>query len=157
MLYRGITYNLDCVNSYRKQAEGDVGAAGSLHDYSSKTIPVHHIREATEPSGLHNSRNPIKPSREEQLDLTEINLLLDGLGPRFTDWQGREPVPVDADLLPSIVPGYKTPFRLLPYATRRTLRDSEMTFLRRMARTLPPHFVLGEHNSEHLLLSMKAY
>ncbi|GFY93973.1 CRS1 / YhbY (CRM) domain-containing protein [Actinidia rufa] len=41
--------------------------------------------------------------------------LLDDLGPRFKDWSGREPLPVDSKLLPSVAPGYKLPFRLLPY------------------------------------------
>jgi hypothetical protein len=44
----------------------------------------------------------------------EADQLLEGLGPRFTDWWGYEPLPVDADLLPAIVPGYKKPFRLHP-------------------------------------------
>src|SRR5262249_24768957 len=43
----------------------------------------------------------------------EADRLLDGLGPRFTDWWGYDPLPVDADLLPAVVPGYLRPFRLL--------------------------------------------
>ncbi|CAD6253361.1 unnamed protein product [Miscanthus lutarioriparius] len=37
----------------------------------------------------------------------EIDKLLDELGPRYTDWPGSDPLPVDADLLPATVPGYK--------------------------------------------------
>uniref|UniRef100_A0A453C5M3 CRM domain-containing protein n=1 Tax=Aegilops tauschii subsp. strangulata TaxID=200361 RepID=A0A453C5M3_AEGTS len=33
--------------------------------------------------------------------------LLDGLGPRFSEWWGYDPLPVDADLLPAIVPGFR--------------------------------------------------
>eukprot|EP01018_Ginkgo_biloba_P022768 Gb_18302 [translate_table: standard] len=73
----------------------------------------------------------------------EINSILDGLGPRFSDWWGYDPLPVDADLLPEVVPGYKKPFRLLPYGMKPKLTDMEMTSLRRLARPLPPHFALG--------------
>ncbi|KAL0283910.1 UNVERIFIED_CONTAM: CRM-domain containing factor CFM3A, chloroplastic/mitochondrial [Sesamum angustifolium] len=79
------------------------------------------------------------------MDLSELDLLLHELGPRFIDWSGREPLPVDADLLPAVVPGFKTPFRLLPHGTRQALRDKEMTYLRRTARLLPPHFALGRN------------
>ncbi|EAY94887.1 hypothetical protein OsI_16687 [Oryza sativa Indica Group] len=70
------------------------------------------------------------------------------LGPRYKDWSGRGPIPVDADLLPGVVPGYKTPFRLLPYMVKSTLRNKEMTALRRLARQTAPHFALGR-NREH--------
>lgn len=73
----------------------------------------------------------------------EIDNLLDSLGPRYTDWPGGKPLPVDADLLPGIVPGYQPPFRVLPYKVRSTLGQKEATSLRRIARFLPPHFALG--------------
>ncbi|ESQ56151.1 hypothetical protein EUTSA_v10024373mg [Eutrema salsugineum] len=73
----------------------------------------------------------------------EINELLECLGPRYTDWQGGYPLPVDADLLPGIVPGYEPPFRVLPYGVRSTLGTKEATSLRRLATVLPPHFALG--------------
>lgn len=73
----------------------------------------------------------------------EIDKLLSDLGPRYADWPGDSPLPVDADLLPNLVPGYQPPFRLLPYGVRRTLGMKESTSLRRIARTLPPHFALG--------------
>ncbi|KAF3632823.1 putative metalloendoproteinase 1-like [Capsicum annuum] len=67
----------------------------------------------------------------------EADKLLEGLGPRFTDWWGCEPLPIDADLLPAIVPGYKKPFRLLPYGVKPKLTNDEMTTLRRLGRPLP--------------------
>ncbi|KAH9327078.1 hypothetical protein KI387_007256, partial [Taxus chinensis] len=79
---------------------------------------------------------------------SEMNKILDELGPRFTDWSGIDPLPVDADLLPKVVPGYKEPFRLLPFGTRRTLSNLEMTNLRRLARSIPPHFAIGR-NRQH--------
>ncbi|XP_004232267.1 CRM-domain containing factor CFM2, chloroplastic [Solanum lycopersicum] len=75
----------------------------------------------------------------------EADKLLEGLGPRFTDWWGCEPLPIDADLLPAIVPGYKRPFRLLPYGVKPKLTNDEMTTLRRLGRPLPCHFVLGRN------------
>lgn len=70
--------------------------------------------------------------------------LLEGLGPRFSDWWGYDPLPVDADLLPAVVPGYRKPFRLLPYGMKPKLTNDEMTSLRRLSRPLPCHFALGE-------------
>ena len=73
----------------------------------------------------------------------EADKLLDGLGPRFSGWWGYDPLPVDADLLPAIVPGYRRPFRLLPSGVPPKLTDREMTILRRLARPLPFHYALG--------------
>jgi len=57
-------------------------------------------------------------SEEELMELIKLNLLLDELGPRFKDWTCREPLPVDADQLPAVVPRYKTSFKLLPTKIR---------------------------------------
>lgn len=73
----------------------------------------------------------------------EADRLLEGLGPRFIDWWRPKPLPVDADLLPEIVPGYRPPFRLCPPHTRPKLTDDELTNLRKLAYALPTHFVLG--------------
>lgn len=77
----------------------------------------------------------------------EADQLLDGLGPRFTDWRGYEPLPVDGDLLPAVIPGYRRPFRLLPYGASPKLTNDEMTTLRRLGRSLPCHFAVGESSS----------
>ena len=86
-------------------------------------------------------------SEEELMEMCDLNHLLDELGPRFKDWTGRQPLPVDADLLPAVVPGYKTPFRLLPYRIRPCLTNKEMTNFRRLARTTAPHFALGKQET----------
>ncbi|KAL3624202.1 hypothetical protein CASFOL_033018 [Castilleja foliolosa] len=78
----------------------------------------------------------------------EADAMLEGLGPRFTDWWGYDPLPVDADLLPAVVPGYKRPFRLLPYGVKPKLTNDEMTTLKRLGRPLPCHFALGR-NRKH--------
>lgn len=146
VLYRGLAYKLDCVKSYSKQA--DAGALGSSREDSPENIKIERLNGAAQSSAVFNSTYFKSLSEEEQMDLSELNLLLEELGPRFVDWSGRGPVPVDADLLPAVVPGYTTPFRLLPHGARRVLRDKEMTYLRRTARAMAPHFALGiPHNT----------
>ncbi|KAF8399120.1 hypothetical protein HHK36_014985 [Tetracentron sinense] len=80
-------------------------------------------------------------------DESEYNSLLDGLGPRFVEWWGTGVLPVDADLLPQNIPGYKTPLRLLPTGMRSRLTNAEMTNLRKLAKSLPCHFALGRNRN----------
>ncbi|RZC58086.1 hypothetical protein C5167_005389 [Papaver somniferum] len=75
----------------------------------------------------------------------EADRLLDGLGPRFVDWWWPKPLPVDADLLPEVIPGFMTPFRLCPPHVRLQLADDELTYLRKLARALPTHFALDAY------------
>lgn len=75
----------------------------------------------------------------------ETDRLLDGLGPRFVDWWMRKPLPVDADLLPEVVKGFRSPSRLCPPRMRSKLKDDELTYLRKLAQSLPTHFVLGRN------------
>lgn len=90
------------------------------------------------------SPNRVRFQLPGEAQLTEeTDQLLDGLGPRFTDWWGYDPLPVDADLLPAVVSGYRRPFRLLPYGVNPTLTNDEMTTLKRLSRPLPCHFALG--------------
>ncbi|XP_022135264.1 CRM-domain containing factor CFM3, chloroplastic/mitochondrial [Momordica charantia] len=77
----------------------------------------------------------------------EYNQLLDGLGPRFVEWWGTGVLPVDADQLRPSIPGYKTPFRLLPTGMRSRLTNAEMTQLRKVAKSLPCHFALGRNRN----------
>ncbi|KAJ6371035.1 hypothetical protein OIU77_001527 [Salix suchowensis] len=75
----------------------------------------------------------------------ETDRLLDGLGPRFADWWMRKPLPVDADLLPEAVKGFRSPTRLCLPRMRSKLKDDELTYLRKLAQSLPTHFVLGRN------------
>lgn len=75
----------------------------------------------------------------------ETDRLLDGLGPRFIDWWMHKPLPVDADLLPEVINGFGPPFRRCPPYTRSQLTDDELTYFRKLAHSLPTHFVLGIH------------
>lgn len=95
------------------------------------------------------SPNRVRFQLPGEAQLTEeAEQLLDGLGPRFNDWWGYDPLPVDADLLPAVVSGYRRPFRLLPYGVSPTLTNDEMTTLKRLSRPLPCHFALGR-NTKH--------
>lgn len=87
-------------------------------------------------------KTPVSPQNMTEEE-TEFNRLLDELGPRFDEWWGTGVIPVDADLLPQKIPGYKTPFRLLPTGMRSRLTNAEMTNLRKLAKSLPCHFALG--------------
>lgn len=87
-------------------------------------------------------RNPVSVQNMTEEE-AEFNSLLDDLGPRFDEWWGTGVIPVDADLLPPKIPGYKTPFRLLPTGMRSRLTNGEMTNLRKLAKSLPCHFALG--------------
>lgn len=93
---------------------------------------------------LKNIDGEYKDTESEVKYEDEIDELLDGLGPRYTDWPGCDPLPIDADMLPGKVDGYQPPFRILPYGVRSSLGLKEATALRRLARVLPPHFALGK-------------
>lgn len=151
VLYRGMTYELPCMQLYSKLVNTKFNYE-HMHDSDDSTINVVgdsweesvSVLKRSDPDLMTSFTNP----SEGLTDTSDIDSLLDQLGPRFKDWSGRSPLPVDADLLPGVVPGYKPPFRLLPYKTRGSLRDRQMTFLRQLARTMPPHFALGR-NRQH--------
>ncbi|XP_042492211.1 CRM-domain containing factor CFM3, chloroplastic/mitochondrial [Macadamia integrifolia] len=147
VLYRGMAYGLICVQSYSKQNEAIQNIACNSRDLkrvASVNVRVNGEVKTKEPSraGLLVSSTDLS---DEPMDRSDLTNLLDELGPRFSDWTGRDPQPVDADLLPGVVHGYKPPFRLLPHGIRHCLRDKEMTMFRRLARTVSPHFALGRN------------
>lgn len=138
VLYRGIPYKLPCVQSFTTRND-DIDESESSKNANGQSFGVKSLNEATE-----RPRNGFSNlSGAEIRDLSELNMLLDEVGPRFKDWSGREPLPVDADMLPAVVPGYRPPFRRLPYGAKLNLKNKEMTYLRRTARIMPPHFALG--------------
>ncbi|XP_006660084.3 chloroplastic group IIA intron splicing facilitator CRS1, chloroplastic [Oryza brachyantha] len=106
--------------------------------YGSKAESFHENDQSID---VHKDNEPVKGTLYER----EVNRLLDSLGPRFVDWWWNTPLPVDADLLPEVVPGFKTPFRQCPPGVRPTLADQELTYLRKLARPLPTHFALGRN------------
>lgn len=147
-LYRGVSYEAPSVRSNKKPRNKNEISRNSLTamdiniDYS-ETSPIYDVHA---PGGDSGSTIEEKKGTELSLEVEyedEVDKLLESLGPRYTDWPGDDPLPVDADLLPGIVPGYEPPFRILPYGVRSTLAEKEATSLRRLARVLPPHFALG--------------
>lgn len=142
MLYRGISYKLQCVQSFSKKNEAVQDILPHPKEVTSNA--THSVGVGTAESYIPDRAKYLKDlSQEELTDFSELNQFLDELGPRFKDWSGREPLPVDADLLPAVDPEYKPPFRLLPYGVRHCLTNKEMTLFRKIARTVPPHFALG--------------
>ncbi|CAM0904296.1 unnamed protein product [Alopecurus aequalis] len=146
---------------FRPTAKNNEGAANKQHarfhissnvDRSSEVRPS---ARSTLVTGV-GSPNKVRLQLPGEVKLAEEgDKLLDGLGPRFSDWWGYDPLPVDADLLPAIVPGFRRPFRLLPSGVPPKLTDREMTILRRLARPLPYHYALGRSsNLQGLAASM---
>ncbi|KAK9272489.1 hypothetical protein L1049_002862 [Liquidambar formosana] len=116
-----------------KSSESTLDGEISIKDGEEEPLPIGIFENV----GL----QPINGSLYER----EADRLLDGLGPRYIDWWMPKPLPVDADLLPEVVPGFKCPFRLCPPSDRPKLTDDELTYLRKLARPLPTHFVLGRN------------
>lgn len=151
-LYRGVSYE-DPALKWKKRifkkketSSNSLPAATSITIGSqSKNSPDNEIH-APRPKTEINAEAANQKETETQMDVKyedEVDKLLDGLGPRYTDWPGLDPLPVDADMLPGVIPGYQPPFRILPYGVRPTLGRQDSTSLRRLARVLPPHFALG--------------
>ncbi|CAK7352610.1 unnamed protein product [Dovyalis caffra] len=148
VLYRGTTYKFQCVQSYTKQNETGMDvmrhAEEAIND-GTNSAGMKDIARNME-SFIPDAAKYLKDlTQEELMDFSELNHLLDELGPRYKDWCGCEPLPVDADLLPAVLHGYKPPLRLLPYGVKPCLRNKETTNFRRLARATPPHFVLGRN------------
>lgn len=136
-VYRGCNYGSD------SKASDQINSSSIM----SYRIATHVTPANSDRSGPH-QRIHEKDDKGGSLHMASLyeregDRLLDGLGPRFADWWMHKPLPVDGDLLPELVPGYKTPFRLSPPFTRSKLADAELTYLRKLARPLPTHFVLG--------------
>ncbi|XP_014513573.1 CRM-domain containing factor CFM3A, chloroplastic/mitochondrial [Vigna radiata var. radiata] len=149
-LYRGVSYEVPSLQQNKQMYKKS--------ENSSKLLPtpsynfVRNSPNIASNSGTSESLANLESTNDqEERDLPkvsyelEVDKLLDGLGPRYTDWSGCDPLPVDADMLPATVPGYQPPFRVLPFGVRSTLGLREATALRRIARTLPPHFALGRN------------
>lgn len=145
VVYRGINYegppsksqlledlssvNTEDLSSVNTDAANSQSAArGTVENITSQVMTQEHHRYLT---------------TEE----VEYNKLVDGLGPRFVDWWGTGLLPIDGDLLPQTVPGFKPPLRLLPTGMRLGLTNAELTNLRKLAKSLPCHFALGRNRN----------
>ncbi|XP_011072348.1 CRM-domain containing factor CFM3, chloroplastic/mitochondrial [Sesamum indicum] len=152
VVFRGTNYEGPISKPQRMNSEDD---ALFVPNVSSLDNSVTRTSDGKSP--VIEKSNPVISARAESMseEEAEYNRLLDGLGPRFEDWWGTGVLPVDADLLPQTIPGYKTPFRLLPAGMRPRLTNAEMTNLRKLAKSLPCHFALGRNrNHQGLAISI---
>ncbi|XP_068305721.1 CRM-domain containing factor CFM3, chloroplastic/mitochondrial-like [Pyrus communis] len=153
VVYRGSNYKGP---SQSQTVDGERGGLFIPDVSSAETLVTRSGNDAT--SGPDNTEQALKiPERVHNMteEEAEFHSLLDDLGPRFEEWWGTGVLPVDADLLPKTIPGYKTPFRLLPTGMRSRLTNAEMTTLRKLAKSLPCHFALGRNrNHQGLALAI---
>lgn len=152
-LYRGVSYELPEAPQFNKW----IYKRNEITPFPETDVSTIVPSESSSHSNVHEPRQKgaetLTEGEQGSEQLTEVQVnyedevdkLLDGLGPRYTDWPGLDPLPVDADMLPGVVPDYKPPFRILPYGVRSSLGVKEATALRRLARRLPPHFALGRN------------
>lgn len=180
-LYRGVSYEVPSVQLNKRIYRRNEQPASSLprstdkqiykgNDRSSYSLSKATDIPALDPSTIgsynivHSPEKNLEMATKEQVMQSapevkyedEVDKLLAGLGPRYTNWRGCKPYPVDADMLPGIVTDYQPPFRVLPYGVRSTLTRKEATNLQRLARILPPHFALGMPHilDAHMLVKM---
>ncbi|XP_010549910.1 PREDICTED: chloroplastic group IIA intron splicing facilitator CRS1, chloroplastic [Tarenaya hassleriana] len=137
VVYRGSNYLSP--SKYTSETRNSTWVRGQ--DYKSSTTEAN----TGESIGVFRKENETIELVNTSLYEREADRLLDGLGPRYIDWWMRRPFPVDADLLPEVVPGYRPPFRRCPPNTKAKLTDEELTYLRKLAQSLPFHFVLGRN------------
>ncbi|XP_010532602.1 PREDICTED: CRM-domain containing factor CFM3A, chloroplastic/mitochondrial-like [Tarenaya hassleriana] len=156
-LYRGVSYEVQSVKLNKRIYKREDDASSSARQGDSRpSLPTNSTNSTDK------QVHPPQPDKETtiarkkdeasqpEVDYeVEVDKLLAGLGPRYMDWQGSNPLPVDADMLPGVIPGYKPPFRVLPYGVRASLGQNEGTSLRRLARVIPPHFALGRSRQLH--------
>ncbi|XP_028762399.1 CRM-domain containing factor CFM3A, chloroplastic/mitochondrial [Neltuma alba] len=146
-LYRGVSYEVPSEQWNKQIYKKSKDPLNLLPPPSDDVEKASHIaldmgmNAQLENTEATNEQKEVPPPEVEYED--EVDKLLDSLGPRYTDWPGCDPLPVDADMLPATVSGFQPPFRVLPFGVRSSLGLREATNLRRVARTLPPHFALG--------------
>ncbi|XP_010485497.1 PREDICTED: CRM-domain containing factor CFM2, chloroplastic-like [Camelina sativa] len=151
LLYRGVNYQYPYFVSDRDLAHDSSSVESASGASSIDSREKQSIADKTvKPLLIQGVGSPDKVRfqlpGEVQL-VEEADQLLEGLGPRYTDWWAYDPLPVDGDLLPAVVPDYRRPFRLLPYGLSPKLTDDEMTTIRRLGRPLPCHFALGRNRN----------
>lgn len=151
VVYRGSNYK----GPSKSEPAGREGDALFIPDVSSAETPVMRSDNGatSAPDKTEQAVNSPEPCQKMTEEEAEFNSLLDDLGPRFVEYWGTGVLPVDADLLPKTIPGYKTPFRLLPTGMRSRLTNAEMTNLRKLAKSIPCHFALGRNRNHQGLAS----
>lgn len=149
-LYRGVSYQVPSLElKKRLYKKTEISSIHTVGDKSTRDLAKFALDTNTD-TATEKSESPSQEKKDVERSPEvkyedEIDKILDGLGPRYEDWPGSDLSPVDADMLPSIVPGYQPPFRILPFGVRPSLGPNEATSLRRLARVLPPHFAVGRN------------
>ncbi|XP_057733671.1 chloroplastic group IIA intron splicing facilitator CRS1, chloroplastic-like [Arachis stenosperma] len=149
VVYRGCNYQLTSRSSPKVYPRYIHGQTKSPYE-TNMVESVKSNNTSDMPSGNGNNNASTSTCIQEvhcsgSLYERETDRLLDDLGPRFVDWWYPKPLPIDADLLPEVVPGFKPPFRLCPPYSSAKITDYELTFFRKLAKPLPVHFVLGRN------------
>lgn len=160
VVYRGTNYHT-IAKSFQKMHPGLTASAGASNSKLDQAnvedeFTVSNIKfcvhTTDEKLGSKDDEEDSSPTGMQMVDSQPVNgslyereadRLLDGLGPRFIDWWRPKPLPVDADLLPEVIPGYRPPLRSCAPHVRAKLTADELMYLRRLAYVLPTHFVLG--------------
>ncbi|KAK4778449.1 hypothetical protein SAY86_005977 [Trapa natans] len=145
VVYRGANYDGPASRPHLSEIPGDsTSAPDAFAEESAARNGENAIPTLEKTEGVTRTSMDGDSMTEDEI---ECNRLLDDLGPRFEEWWGTGVLPVDADLLPQKIPGYKTPLRLLPSGLRSHLTNAEMTNLRKLAKSLPCHFALGRNRN----------
>ncbi|KAH7437028.1 hypothetical protein KP509_05G053300 [Ceratopteris richardii] len=132
--------NADGIANVTEQLDSHAIIAQDVHKYLGTGIsPDSNNRQRTS-QRKRNSGSEFDTLEEYNKEMDEI---LKELGPRYEEWTGPSPAPVDADLLPSTIPNYTPPYRVLPFGMRPSISNTLATHLRRLSQPLAPHFVIG--------------
>lgn len=142
-----LSLNLDEDEEREEQIDSTSTGNEEKEKPSNKVVTLHSTEEQSVDEAPLDSVSVEREAylKKQENDLRMVEEILDGLGPRYADWTGRRPVPVDGDLLLSSDFEFKRPFRLLPYGVKPKLNNFELTELRHLARPIPPHIVLGKN------------
>ncbi|CAN8264011.1 unnamed protein product [Cochlearia groenlandica] len=129
MKIRGAGVTQVAVDSIKEKWKklGDCEENGKKREETETTV-VNNIDEQVDLSSTRPRDNKCRKQSQEEVEYKdEIDKLFDGIGPRFIDWPGDNPLPVDADLLQGAILSYEPPFRVLPYGVRSSLGPKEAT------------------------------
>ncbi|GAA0156833.1 hypothetical protein LIER_14228 [Lithospermum erythrorhizon] len=140
VVYRGSNYEGPSSRSHLVNPENNSVFVPDVSATDNSTIQSSNDASLSQPKPVLSPR--VRSMTEDE---AELDGLLNSLGPRFEEWWGTGILPVNADLLPQTIPGYKTPLRLLPTGMRLRLTNAEMTNMRKHAKSLPCHFALGRN------------
>ncbi|CAM6017221.1 unnamed protein product [Sphagnum balticum] len=147
VVYRGKNYVPPSVRYAEEKAEEERKRLMSLDLEEEDSVDVVTTTEKVVADNISAGEETLI-GEEGKIEVTDIDIvddILEGLGPRYSDWAGGKPVPIDGDLLLGSDTVFKKPFRLLPYGMKPGLSPAEITELRHLVRHLPPHFVLGRN------------